>query len=409
MRANLTDSFAARATPGLYWDTHPKAPTGFALKVNPGGSRNYVLNYRLKDSGRERRLTIGDVASWPVAEARKRAAELRRVIDGGGDPLGDWQDKRAAPTVKELAARFVKEALPYQVKGGERAPRTQADYRDLLDRFIVPALGGIKVAAVTTDNVLKLHRQITAAGKKRRANAMRVVARLLFDAAIKWKMRDKGDNPVVEVPRNPEPGRERFLSDPEIDRLMAALEAWRIGDERDSVERLTGKRDSADMITLLLLTGARRGEVVGMRRGQLDLDAAVWDKPLPLVKQRRRHRVPLSPEAVALLRRRLVEREQDRVVALRDDRVFRGTAVVDRLERDWRVIRASAGLNDVRLHDLRHSYASLLAGSGLSLPIIGALLGHSQAQTTLRYAHLADQPLRAATGIVGKIVGNGGC
>jgi integrase len=404
MRINLTDTFVARAKPGLYWDTHRDAPKGFGLKVNPGGSRTYFLNYHLKDSGRERRLTVGD-GTRPVADARKRAAELRSIVDDGGDPLAAWQEKRAAPTVEELIERFVAEALPYQVKGGERAPRTRADYLDLLNRFIGPALGGIKVAAVTTDDVLKLHRQITAAGHKRRANAMRVVARLLFDAAIKWRMRDKGDNPAVEVPRNPEPGHERFLSDPEIDRLKTAVAAWRIGDERDSAERLAGKRDSADMIILLLMTGSRRGEIVGMRRSQLDLDAGVWDKPLPLTKQRRRHRVPLSPEAVELLRRRFAEREQGRVVAMHDDRVFPGNGVVDRLERDWRVIRASAGLNDVRIHDLRHSYASLLAGSGLSLPIIGALLGHSQAQTTLKYAHLADQPLRAATGVVGKIVG----
>ena len=88
-------------------------------------------------------------------------------------------------------------------------------------------------------------------------------------------------------------------------------------------------------------------------------------------------------------------------------RVFPGTAVKDRLERDWRVIRAAAGVGDVRLHDLRHSYASFLVGEGQSLPVIGALLGHSQPQTTARYAHLADDPLRRATAIVGKLVGSG--
>jgi integrase len=143
-----------------------------------------------------------------------------------------------------------------------------------------------------------------------------------------------------------------------------------------------------------------------MRWADLDLDTAVWVKPAESTKQRRAHRLPLSPEAVELLRRRRAEREQGRVVALKDDRVFRAAgSIAFRLERHWQQIRAAAGLDDVRLHDLRHSHASLLIAQGLSLPIIGAMLGHSDPKTTSRYAHLADAPLREAAAIVGKIVG----
>jgi integrase len=391
MRTNLTDTFVARAKPGLYWDTHPKAPAGFGLKVNPGGSRNFFLNYHLKDSGRERRLTVGD-GSRPVAEARKRAAELRSVVDDGGDPLGQWQEKRAAPTVEELIELFTEKYFP------RLAPRSQVDYRGLFDRYIRPAIGAKKVAGVERADLEKLHARITGEGKKRRANAAVTLARLLFNKAIDWRMREAGTNPASRIGRNPEPPRERYLSETEIGRLNEVLAHWR-----------TKKRDSVDIIRLLLLTGARRGEIVGMTRNQLDLDAAIWWKPAPLTKQRKPHRIPLNPEAVELLRQRLADREAGPVVALRKDaRVFPASGLVDRLEYDWRrVIRVAAGLDDLRLHDLRHSHASLLIAQRIDLYTVSKLLGHSSVAMTQRYAHLQDRELREATGRVGKIVGNG--
>jgi integrase len=390
MRTNLTDTFVARAAPGLYWDTHPKAPTGFGLKVNPGGSRNFFLNYHLKDSGRERRLTVGD-ARCPIADARKRAAELRSIVDDRGDPLGQWQEKRAAPTVEELIELFIEKYFP------RLAPRTQVDYRGLFV-FIRDAIGNRKVADVERADLERLHSRITEQGKKRRANAAVALARLLFNKAIDWRMREVGTNPASRIGRNPEPPRERYLSEAEIGRLNEVLAHWR-----------TKKRDSVYIIRLLLLTGARLGEVVGMTRDQLDLDAGIWWKPAPLTKQRKPHRIPLNPEAVELLRQRLADREDGRVIPLRkDDRVFSASGLVDRLEYDWRrVIRVAAGLDDVRLHDLRHSHASLLIAQRIDLYTVSRLLGHSSMAMTQRYAHLADRELREATGRVGKIVGNG--
>lgn len=247
----------------------------------------------------------------------------------------------------------------------------------------------MKVAAVERDDVERLHRKITAEGKTRRANAVLGTVHTLFEQAIKWKMR--ADNPAKRIERNPEHNRERYLSAAELERLLAALDHWQ-----------QRKPDSCDVIRLALLTGARRGEVIGMEWSQLDLDAAgVWSKPFQTTKQRKPHRVPLSPEAIDLLRRRRASR-----VVRFDDRVFGDRdIVVSRVERDWREIRAAAGLEDVRLHDLRHSFASVLVSQGLSLPIICALLGHSRPSTTNRYAHLADAPLREAAAIVGKLVG----
>jgi integrase len=387
----LTDVIARKAGPGIYFDGDQRSPRGFMLRVTPAGARAWCLNYRLRDTGRERRITIGDVAAWPIAAARVKAAELRRIVDDGGDPLGQREERRAAPTVAELVERFVAEELP------KRAPRTAVEYQVMLDQHAVPVLGRRKVSAVTREDVERLHRAITLAGKQRRANAVVAVVRIVFSAAVRWKLRP--DNPASGIAKNPEHHRERYLNADELDRLMLTL------------ERCPARRpDSCDAIRLLLLTGSRRGEVLGMCWADLDLDSAVWVKPAASTKQRRAHRVPLSPEAIELLRRRLAERDAPgQIVRLRRaEHVFKGggdVSHINRLEHDWRVIRAAAGLEGVRLHDLRHTHASLLVGAGLSLPIIGAMLGHSKPATTSRYAYLADQPLREAAAIVGRIVG----
>jgi integrase len=170
---------------------------------------------------------------------------------------------------------------------------------------------------------------------------------------------------------------------------------------------LPRKRDSVDKIELAAFTGARRGEILAMAWKDLDLDRGVWSKPPAITKQRQAHTVPLNEGALAVLRRRYAERgNSSNGGSVPLHTVFRhgnSKAGANALEKDWYIIRAAAGLEDVRFHDLRHSFASLLAGAGISLPIIGALLGHSKAQTTQRYSHLADQPLREAAEIVAKL------
>jgi integrase len=181
---------------------------------------------------------------------------------------------------------------------------------------------------------------------------------------------------------------------------MAVLERWR--DRRP---------DSVDAIMLAALTGARRGEILSMRWSpDLDLDNALWVKPHQLTKQRRLHRLTLSPEAVSVLRRRQEERDApSRIVRLRrDDHVFRGAGSKthrNQLEKHWYEFRAEAGLTDVRFHDLRHSVASFLIAAGMSLPVVGSVLGHSRPATTARYAHLSDAAQRQAVETIGKLVG----
>ena len=156
---------------------------------------------------------------------------------------------------------------------------------------------------------------------------------------------------------------------------------------------------SANAIRFLLLTGARRGEVLQAEWGQFDLSSGVWTKPSAHTKQKREHRVPLSEAAIELLEK--IRRETN------GQFVFPGRkpgAALAELKRSWQTIRRRANLENVRLHDLRHTYASILASSGMSLPIIGALLGHTQTSTTERYSHLQDDPLREATERVANVL-----
>ena len=206
----------------------------------------------------------------------------------------------------------------------------------------------------------------------------------MFALAIKWDWRS--DNPARGIEKYLEEKRERYLSQDELARLTAALAEY-------------PNQTAANAIRLLLLTGARKGEALSATWGQLDLEAGVWTKPSAHTKQKKLHRVPLSAPAMQLL--------SEMKSNAASDHVFTGRAPGEPLQDikgAWETIRKAANIEDVRVHDLRHTYASILASAGLSLPIIGALLGHTQPSTTARYAHLYDDPLRKATETVGAIV-----
>jgi integrase len=344
---------------------------GFGCRITEAGGRAFVLNYRRKTDGVERRFTIGSFPDWGAVAAREEAKRLKRDVDGGGDPVGDIEKGRAAPTVADLCARFEAEYLP------RKRASTQRSYRQQIAVDIVPAIGRAKVAAVAHSDVDALHRRITARGSPGHANRVIALLSRLFTLAIRWGWRP--DNPARGIERNQEHRRQRYLTGAELTRLTAALAKLKdVG--------------AANAVRLLLLTGARRGELLAARWVDFDLDAKVWTKPGATTKQKTVHRVPLSDAACQLLTK-MKEQGGD------SEWLFPARFTPYRLDLDdaWGVLRKAAGIPDARLHDLRHTYASVLASSGLSLPIIGALLGHTTAQTTLRYSHLLDDPLRAAT------------
>jgi integrase len=358
--------------------TYDTTVKGFGIRVTAAGARSFLLNYRTR-LGRERRYTIGSFPDWKTAPARTEAIELKKQIDRGGDPLGDIMAGREAPTVADLCNRFEADYLP------RRRPSTQTSYRQQIAAEIKPSLGRLKVAEVTFADVDGLHRKITKRGVPYRAN--RVIATLsrMFTMAIKWRMRP--DNPVKGIERNQEHRRRRYLSAEELKRLIRALDACR-------------DQQSADIVRLLMLTGARRGETLQARWDDFDLAKRVWRKPGATTKQKTEHQVPLSEAAVQLMTslRRRADKDAEWVFPAADGGPRRD------VKDAWGSLCRAASIKSARLHDLRHTYASVLASAGLSLPVIGALLGHTQPATTHRYAHLFDDPLRAAAERAGAII-----
>lgn len=344
---------------------------GFGCRVTAAGSRAFVLNYYRRSDGRERRYTIGGFPEWSAAAAREEAKRLKREIDGGADPVGAYQETRNAPTVADLAARFENDYVP------RKRPSTQRVYRQQIRTDILPALGRAKVAAVSHSDIDAFHHKLSARAPTH-ANRVLAVLSKMFSLAVRWGWRT--DNPCRGVERNQEEKRHRYLTAAELSRLSTAL--TKLPDQ-----------GAANAVRLLLLTGARRGELLAARWTDINMETGVWIKPGATTKQKTQHRVPLSEAACRLL------------AEMRDDAddgvewIFpaRGGGHRPHINEAWIRLRKAVGIPDARLHDLRHTYATALASSGLGLPVIGALLGHTTAQTTLRYSHLMDDPLRAAT------------
>ena len=370
---------------------------GLSARVQCSGARAFSLDYRF--AGRQRRMTIGRWPEWSVTAARERAKELRRMIDEGLDPLATREDLREAPRVKDMIDRYIREHLP------KLAPVNASDQTSMLRKIVEPALGNRLVTDITKSDVAQFL-DVVAEGRPRpckqkpnnrarklqghkptpvRANRVGEVLRKMFTLAVEWEWR--ADNPAQGFHRRIEQARERFLSPDELTRLAAVLDGAE--DQR-----------AADIIRMCMLTGARVGEVRQARFEQFNLDYAIWSKPASTTKQRKIHRVPISQDVVAIVRQRQL------VVPRGNPWVFPGDAVgkpVREVRRFWVKVQREADLPDVRIHDLRHTFASLLVSGGASLEIIGRLLGHSQMQTTQRYAHLMESPLRAGVDSVAGI------
>jgi integrase len=378
MAQRLSDQLVRRLPPPAKGNviTYDADVKGFGCRVTMAGARSFILNYRRKLDGLERRYTIGQWPDWSVSGAREEAKRLKRTIDGGGDPVGEDRAMRDAPTVSDLAERFEREHIAKQ------AAPTQRDYRSILRNDILPALGKRKIAVVDTADIERLHAAVSRRAPVRANRALAVVGKM-FTLAVKWKLRS--DSPTRGVQKNREHQRRRYLKPDELARLTEALAT-------------DPNQDVADALRLLLLTGARKGEVINARWDQFDISTGKWTKPHTATKQKREHTVPLSAPARALLAARLQRRDAS------SPWVFPGRNGARDDLKAWPRICKAAGLTDLHIHDLRHTYASQLASAGFSLPVIGALLGHTQPQTTARYAHLFDDPLREATERVGAII-----
>ena len=265
--------------------------------------------------------------------------------------------------------------------GSRKRDKSLSEDKRLSQNIITPALGDKKIALITRREIENLHlRQ-----EKTPYQANRVLALLskMFSLAVSWGWRN--ENPVIGIERYQEEKRDRWLDREELNRL------WKVLDRHPN--HLTSY-----VFKLLILTGARKGEVLNSTWDQFDLGQGLWTKPSHLTKQKKTERLPLSKKAVELL-------HTIKALHINDSPFLFPSKVAGQPIREvknfWKTVLRLAKIENVRIHDIRHTYASHLVSSGLSLRIVGKLLGHTQASTTQRYAHLADEPLREAAELFG--------
>jgi integrase len=367
---STVESLAASDQDCVIWDT---ALPGFGIRVKPSNVKSYIVQYRNRKTGASRRKTIGQHGPLlTFHKAKERARIILADALKGNDPVADDREVRDAPTMRELAADYLEQhAIP------KKRPRSVKNDRSMIDRIILPRLGSKKVAAVQSRDIQSLH----VAMKKTPYQANRLLALLskMLSLAAKWGWRS--DNPVKGIERFQEQRRERWLSDHELSELLAVLMAH-------------PNQRAANAVRLQIMTGARLGEVLKARWSDIDLNRGVWTKPSHHTKQKRTEHIPLSGPTLSLLTE--MREKADPIEA----NLFPGNASgrpLQDIKKFWKVVTAQAGIADYRLHDNRHTHASHLVSSGLSLEIVGRLLGHTNPTTTKRYAHIADSPLRAAT------------
>jgi integrase len=400
MRGKITkravDGLAADPNPEVVlWDQEVR---GFGIRARMGGAKTYILHYR-GGTGRGaplRKHTIGKHGSpWTPDMARTEAKRLLGLIASGEDPAERRVDDRKALTVSELCDLYLAEGATH------KKPSTLKADRGRIVHHVKPLLGRKRVDKVTRGEIERMLVDVrdgnTAASKPNEgkrppgsiatggsgvaAQCVALMGTLLAFAVMRGL---RPDNPARGVKKPPVHKMERFLSEIEIARLAMAL---------DAEAKRTGNPYPAAAIKLLLLTGGRRGEIIGLQWQHVDFERQCLRLPDSKTGAKV---VYLNPPALEILAGLPRMSTNPHVVPGKRER----GALVG-IDKVWFRVRAAAGLQGVRLHDLRHSFASIGVVGGLSLPVIGALLGHKHAATTARYAHLSADPLRAANDIVG--------
>lgn len=391
------DALKASGDRYVAWDTDL---SGFGVRVGTTGSKTYVLKYRVGGgrSGRVRWGVIGQHGALTPDQARETAQRWAAEVAAGGDPAGEKIDKRKAPTVTELMGEYLKSHVEVRNK-----PSTVAYVTDLVQRIICKdPLARLKVSDVAEVDIARFHARL--AKTPTTANRARAALSKAFALAETWGYREKHSNPCGEVEKYRETPRDRFLTPAEFAALGEALGAADRGElvlvEDGKPKPVRVSKWALAAIRLLIFTGARRGEILGLRWEWIDWHAGRAN--LPDSKSGRKP-LMLPPAALEILKG-LDQPESGKGFVIRGGDYSDPETPLVNLKDPWGVIRKAAGLSDVRPHDLRHSFASVMVAGGASLPVIGALLGHRDVKTTARYAHLATDPLKAAADQVGGVL-----
>jgi integrase len=387
----------------ILWDAgHREAVRGFGVVAFRNGGKCYVAQYR-KD-GRSRRTRIGEHGRLTPEQARSQARIILGAVEGGADPIAVRKAAREVRTFSVVANDF----LSLHV-ASKRKRRTGREYSRILNALILPAIGSKRIVDLRRADVARMHGNLASSPYQ----ANRAVA--LVSAVWNWAARRDevgfADNPARAVERYPERGRERYLTSDELGRLGEVLRegetiglAYSVDEAKITAKNApkAGNRRTildpfaAAAIRLLILTGARLREVLDAQWSQLDLERGVL-----FLADSRTGKKPLYLSAAAQAVLASIPRVKGNPHIIPGER--EGAPRAD-LNKPWRAVTKAANLERLRIHDLRHSFASFGAGASLGLPIIGKLLGHSQAATTHRYAHLDVDPMRRAVETIGATI-----
>jgi integrase len=351
---------------------------GFGVRIMPSGRKTYQVQYR--SAGRTRKIKIGVHGTITADEARKEAKRHLSDVAFGGNPSEEKRMFKDAPLVSDVCDRFIEEHVKVHLK-----PTTQRTYKISVEKEIRPKLGKHKVEALTRADVAKFMHGLRATPIQ--ANRTFAALSKMMNLCEQWGLRPDGSNPCRHVKKYKENKRERYLSSEEMERLGNVLNEC----EQDGIETPY----VVTFFKLLILTGARLGEIQTLK----------WDYVkegcfmLPDSKTGAK-KVYFGPEVQSLLDALMRVPSNPYVIV----GPVTGEHMND-MQKPWRRIRKRAGLEDVRIHDLRHTFASFMVTAGHSLPMIGKLLGHSQPQTTARYAHLADATMHEVANSMSGMIG----
>ena len=372
---------AAKSGPVFVWDDRI---SGFGLKVLPSGSRKYIFKYRTNGgrSGKQRWLSLGAHGAITADQARGLAQQASAAVARGEDPQAAKSSaSNIVPTLLDAWTRFQTDYLPL------KKATTQNDYTAAWTSIIEPKLGKCAIIDIDTQAVERLHKSMRH--RPYRANRMLSLLSRLFNLAERWGWNTFGANPCRNVDKFAEKARQRFLSKSEIAKVRMAL------DDLEGESSIT--HSAANTLRILLFTGARLREVTTARWAWVDWEHKVLALPDSKTGPKQ---VYLSEPALSVLHRQ-------KALCLNSEYIFPSRSInkpIINLRKPWLRVCGQAGLEGVRIHDLRHTAASVAIGAGASLAIVGKLLGHTQAQTTLRYAHLDADPALKAANLVGEAI-----